>query len=291
MTIGPILILTLVGVFWLDGWLEGMPVPRALSWLLGQTGMPPGTILFFFGLGLSLLGAWELAGMLRRNGITASSRITCLAAASGFSVWLVRTPLGGLPSVAIVGSVATGVLLVALVFYSRHKSFEGVVAAAGGTTLAFVYLGLTFGFLFAIRREHSLWILLWILAATKSCDIGAYFTGRAIGKRKLIPWLSPKKTWEGLMGGVVLAAGVGAFGAWLLAREGIESFSPVQGGVAGALFAVVGQLGDLIASLFKRDAGLKDSGKVLPGFGGVLDVIDSPVLVGPAAYWWLTLIV
>lgn len=291
MTFGPILILALVGVFWLDNWLEGRPVPGAFSWLLGQGGMPPGTVLFFLGLGLSLLGAWELAKILRSNGITASTRITCLAAASGFCVWLVPTEWDGLPSVAIVGTVATGVLLAALAFYSRHKSFEGVVAAAGGAMLALVYLGLMFGFLLAIRREHSLWTVLWILATTKSCDIGAYFTGRAIGKRKLIPWLSPGKTWEGLMGGVVLAAGVGAIGAWLLAREGVESFSPVLGSAAGAFFAVVGQLGDLIASLFKRDAGIKDSGKVLPGFGGVLDVIDSPVLVAPAAYWWLTLVV
>jgi phosphatidate cytidylyltransferase len=189
--------------------------------------------------------------------------------------------------VAVVSSVAVVVLLASLGFNSRNKTVEGVVAAAGGTLLSFVYLGLMFGFILAIRREHSVWVLFWVILVAKACDIGAYFTGRAIGRHKLIHWLSPGKTWEGLAGGVALAAAVGVGGLWALRACGVEGPAPWTGALAGVLFGLTGQLGDLIESLFKRDAGVKDSSAVLPGFGGVLDVLDSPLLVAPVAYWWL----
>jgi phosphatidate cytidylyltransferase len=166
---------------------------------------------------------------------------------------------------------------------------EGVCAAAGGAMFAMVYLGLMFGFLLALRRYHSAWVLLGILAVTKSCDIGAYFTGRALGRTPLIPWISPKKTVEGFAGGIVLAALLGlALAAVSQRLADITSVPLWLGAACGVIFAVVGQVGDLIASLFKRDAGVKDSSTVLPGFGGVLDVIDSPLLVGPVAYWIFT---
>jgi phosphatidate cytidylyltransferase len=155
---------------------------------------------------------------------------------------------------------------------------------------AFVYLGLLFGFLMAIRRHHEVWIILWVLLVTKSCDTGAYFTGRAIGRHKLIPWLSPGKTWEGLFGGIVLASLMGALGAWILGRTGVSgSPSPLVGVAAGVVFSLIGHAGDLMASVLKRDTGVKDSGSALPGMGGIIDVLDSPLLVFPAAYWLLVL--
>jgi phosphatidate cytidylyltransferase len=87
-----------------------------------------------------------------------------------------------------------------------------------------------------------------------------------------------------------MAAGVGAGGAWVLQRyEGTVVPDVALGALAGALFAVLGQAGDLIESLFKRDAGMKDSGRSVPGFGGVLDIMDSVLVVAPAAYWLLRL--
>jgi phosphatidate cytidylyltransferase len=175
-------------------------------------------------------------------------------------------------------------------FYSRHKSVEGVAAATGAALVAFVYLGLMLGFLPAIRRDHSAWVLLWVLLVTKSCDIGAYFAGKAFGRHKLIPWLSPGKTWEGLVGGVLMSAAVSVAGLEVLRGWGVIAGVPLWAAVIpGVLFAVVGQTGDLLESMLKRDAGIKDSGKVLPGFGGVLDVIDSPLLVAPLAFWVLRL--
>ncbi|MFZ4575741.1 MAG: phosphatidate cytidylyltransferase, partial [Phycisphaerales bacterium] len=175
-----------------------------------------------------------------------------------------------------------------LTYYSKDKNVTGVLSATGVTLLSYVYLGLTFGFLLAIRKDYSAWVLMWVLLVTKACDIGAYFTGKAVGKHKLAVWVSPGKTWEGLIGGVVLSSVVSIVGLKVMAaRQMLPWTGLAEAVVAGVLFAIVGQLGDLAKSLLKRDAGMKDSGQVLPGFGGVIDIIDSPLLVTPVAFWWL----
>jgi phosphatidate cytidylyltransferase len=286
---GPLLIAALVLVAVIDQWIEGAPVPQALRpLLLGRQTVPPGLVVFLLAVALSWLAARELVRIMRDNGIKAAKRITTTAAVAGLLVSSAIPPeLPGPLAVAIVNTAAVGVFLVSLFYYSRHRTFEGIVGAAGGTMLAFVYLGVMFGFILAIRREHSVWVLLWVILVIKSCDIGAYFTGTAIGRHKLIPWLSPGKTWEGLVGGVAFASCIGAGGLALLRAAHETVPAPWNGAIAGALFGVAGQAGDLIASLFKRDAGLKDSSSLVPGFGGVLDMIDSPLLVAPVAYWWL----
>jgi len=113
----------------------------------------------------------------------------------------------------------------------------------------------------------------------KFTDIGAFFGGRALGKHKLIPWLSPGKTWEGLGFGVLTAAIVG-----MICAPWISQLLWWQGLIFGAVIGLVGQAGDLLESLMKRDAQVKDSGQLIPGFGGILDVIDSPLLAAPFAY-------
>lgn len=280
----------LVLLAWLDELLAERPLPGPLHHIfVDRSTVPPGFVLFFACLAISIFASRELVSILHDKGILASKRITTIAATIGLLVsCLVPSTASPIHAVAVVSSASVAVLLTSLVFHSRHKSVQGAVAAAGGTLLAFVYLGLMFGFLLAIRREHSAWLLLWVLLTTKSADIGAFFTGKTIGRHKLIVWLSPGKTWEGLVGGCVLAAVVGAAGLAVLDAVQPEPLPPIwTGAIAGVLFALVGQLGDLIASLFKRDAGIKDSGRALPGFGGILDVLDSPLLVAPVAYWWI----
>jgi phosphatidate cytidylyltransferase len=244
--------------------------------------------IFVAVIAISFFASRELSRILKDKGIRASRRVNSVAAIAGLLVSsIVPANLSGMTAVAIVGSAAVLILLFSLLFHSRHRSIEGIVAAAGGSLLCFVYLGLMFGFVLAIRRLESAWVLLWILAAVKSCDVGAYFTGRSIGRHKLIPWLSPGKTWEGLAGGVGVAALVGWAGLALLSAAGHPTPPAWTGLLAGFLFGITGQAGDLIASMFKRDAGLKDSSRLLPGFGGVLDVLDSPLLVAPVAFWWV----
>ena len=136
-----------------------------------------------------------------------------------------------------------------------------------------VYAGLpTFGLLFLRDQPHGIALTLWTLAIVWATDIGAYFSGRAIGGPKLAPTLSPNKTWAGLGGGMAAALIVGA----VLALA-FDLPRPLI--VLGAPMAVLAQIGDLFESWLKRRAGVKDSGRLLPGHGGALDRLDGVVPV------------
>ena len=114
------------------------------------------------------------------------------------------------------------------------------------------------------------------------------FGGRRFGKHKLIPWLSPGKTWEGLVCGMFTAGLVGAaIARWI--NPPVYPLPWWKGFIFGVVIGGIGQLGDLLESLMKRDADVKDSGKLVPGFGGVLDIIDSPLLAAPFAYLMFSL--
>jgi phosphatidate cytidylyltransferase len=260
-------------------------------------------VLFGLTLAIAPLAAFELSNIFRANGIATRTWLTTLATMTGLVLSYsiptrVEDSYGsvislGTETTTTIAIISTGMMLVfviALLTFSRHRNVAGVVAAAGAVVFAMVYLGFMLGFLLALRRSHSAWIVVGVVVVTKSCDTGAYFTGRAVGRHKLIPWLSPGKTWEGLVGGVVVAVlvGLGLAAASRLLDEA-DHVPLYLGALCGAVFAVVGQLGDLAVSLFKRGAGLKDSSKILPGLGGVLDVLDSPLMVAPVAYWMLTL--
>ena len=296
--LGPILIVLIVVGLALDQAIDHMAMPAFFGPRLAAPGAtaPPGVVLLPIMLLVAILGARELASLLAAKGIVGSRRIMSLSAFIGLALSsLLPASLSSTDAVAAVSTGSVTVLAAALAFQARNKSVQGVLAAAGAALLAFVYLGLMFGFLLAIRREHSAWVLLWILLVVKAFDIGAFFTGRAIGRHKMIEWLSPKKTWEGVVGGLAVSALLGALGRWLLVDQGLLvptgftghlAWVLLGGALAGVLFGGVGQIGDLMASLLKRDAGVTDSG-VVPGFGGVIDIIDSPLLVAPVAYWWL----
>ncbi len=315
LTFGPLLIALLVGSFWLDESLAGSSIPG-----VGLT-LPRGTVLMVLGVVICAIATLELKLIFRACGIATFRGVLLASSIAGLLVpWLVNPGVNPLTAVALTASVATLVLTGSLLWHAVKRprrgaglarpttastgdahgtpipsdygaEVRGATVAGGAALLTFVYLGLMFGFILALRREHSAWTVLGILLITKSCDIGAFFTGTLIGRHKLIPWLSKGKTWEGLAGGVVTAALCGAAAAWLVSRYHVaglpEGLSLAHGAVYGALFAVFGQAGDLMASMFKRDAGVKDSGAVLPGFGGMLDVIDSILPVAPLAYWLL----
>ena len=290
LLLGPVLIAMLVLGLWADDALNTMATPQFVQhWWPARSHYPPGVVIFIVSFVLAIIAARELAMFLMRKGIVASKRVMVFAAGLGMIVsCLVPSGIPSQVAVMLESSVAALLLVLSLAYFSRKKNTEGVIAGAGGVLLSYVYLGLMFGFLLAIRREHSAWVVLWVLAVTKMCDIGAYFTGRAVGRHKLIPWLSPGKTWEGLAGGVVASALSAWGGQALLVRTGVEfHLEAIPAACVGGLFAVVGQFGDLLESLMKRDAGTKDSGSGVPGFGGVLDLLDSPILVAPVAYWIL----
>lgn len=295
------MIAALLAIFWLDHRLETVELSGVWKDLFGgRTYLPSGLPMFGLAISVIPLAAIELTRILRANHIMASFWLTAIAGELGLIVqFSIPHGLDAMIASGIVCTSLVSMFIVSLAFYSRNQNVEGVVAAAGGTMFAMIYLGLMFGFLLALRRWNPAAVVVAIILITKACDIGAYFTGRAIGKHKLIPWLSPGKTWEGLGGGLVLSGIValllalwGAQHGDVVVREGLTHryVYPLPFAVlAGVTFGFTGQVGDLTASLLKRDAGLKDSSNTIPGFGGVLDVVDSPLLVAPIAYWLLTL--
>ena len=188
------------------------------------------------------------------------------------AIALVATALGGDLLAVLVALVAT------VMFYEWRQISRGW--GPGWAVGGFVYAVLPALALLWIRERdsHGLDLLLWVFIVTWSTDIGAYFVGRAIGKKKLAPAISPGKTVAGLYGGVAVATVLGA--VWVLFR-GLGH--PLI--VLAPVFAAMAQGGDLFESWMKRRAGLKDSGHWLPGHGGVLDRLDGlvPVAVLTAA--------
>ena len=143
----------------------------------------------------------------------------------------------------------------------------------------------------------GLFFCLWVVIVAKFSDIGALLVGKAIGRTKMAPSISPGKTVEGLIGGFGASAGIGALIPWLVTVQfpGVVScgewiFSPAQGAIWGSLIALSAVIGDLIASVLKRLAGMKDSGGTIPGIGGLFDLTDSLILAAPTGYFVLLLI-
>jgi phosphatidate cytidylyltransferase len=175
--------------------------------------------------------------------------------------------------------------------YLRHlfrRIDDRSMIAMAGTLLGIFYVCFLFNFLV---RLLTVWgdvtgrfLLLYLVIVVKCTDIGAYFTGCAIGRHKLIPNISPNKTWEGCIGGVVLGVAAG-YVVYLLRRHvAPPGMTAEDVFILGVLLAIAGILGDLVESLMKRAAGLKDSGTMFLGMGGILDVLDSLLFAAPVLY-------
>ncbi len=125
---------------------------------------------------------------------------------------------------------------------------------------------------------------LWLIAVSKFCDVGALLTGLAFGRHPMAPQISPKKTWEGFAGGLLTSAAVGAGIAWL-GRDYVPSaFTPWLAALVAVPVAAIAAVSDLVESIIKRRAQVKDSGTTIPGIGGMFDLSDSLILAAPLAY-------
>lgn len=260
---------------------------------VGRRGGPPGAVLFGLMLVMIVLASRELATLLRAKWGHCSHLTTWLGATAGCTMVFVLPQLDSpRTAVAVFGSGVAAVLFAAMFRHSFAKQqTDGAAAAGANGTFALVYLGILPGMYLLIRQaDYSAWVIAAVVMIVKSCDIGAYFTGTFLGKHKLIPWLSPGKTWEGLIGGMAFAALWAVVFTLIGNRADPDHAIAVWFAVpAGLLLGLIGQVGDLVASLLKRDAGVKDWAATIPGFGGVMDVADSLLLVAPVAYWLLTL--
>jgi CDP-diglyceride synthetase len=153
-------------------------------------------------------------------------------------------------------------------------------------TGAYIYLIYTVAVILWLRRIpiHGEWLLYFLLAASRLGDVGAYLMGRAVGRHKLIPHLSPGKTIEGAVFGLAFSAAAGAgIVYWAHTSGALLPLFPEwwYGAIMGGFMGVAAQSGDLVKSALKRAAGVKDSGQLVPAFGGVLDLIDNFMLTGP----------
>ena len=180
--------------------------------------------------------------------------------------------------------IAFSILGVFFLQARRHKT-EGVIANCSAALWSILYLGFLSAFFLGIRIDFGMWQFLMFVFVVKSSDIGAYTVGRICGKHKFAPNISPGKTWEGIAGAVLFASVVAVLFAHYCA------IMPWYFAVGfGVVFAFCGQLGDLAESMIKRDAAQKDSANSVPGFGGLLDIVDSPLATAPLAYLFLMLV-
>jgi phosphatidate cytidylyltransferase len=216
----------------------------------------------------------------------------CLAATAAVVLanWPAHLWDWGEPWRAVLYTFAAVVLAAFLLEMATFREPGQSVARIALAVWTVAYLGLLPSFLAQLRwwpgdSDHrGAAALALTIFVPKFCDVGAYFTGRFLGRHRMSPVLSPKKTWEGLVGGLALAV----LTAWALNHYlPALPLSDLSAAGFGLAVGVAGVLGDLAESLVKRDCRQKDASQALPGYGGVLDVLDSILFAAPVAYWWL----
>jgi len=266
----------LTGLVLFDGWLDG-----SLSGEL-QAGKVYGTA-FVIVVALILAAAQiELARLVAKKNIRIFLPITIPASMLLALSWYLGQSFNiDSPMYFFVVLATTLFGLFLYQYYSCQT--EGLVANCGGSLFSIFYLGVLAAFIIGIRICFGPWKLLMFVFVVKTADIGAYAAGRLFGRHKFSSKISPSKTWEGMAGAVAAAVIVAVF----FSRTFVI-MSLWKAVVFGICFAFIGQLGDLAESMIKRDAEQKDSveaGSIgIPGFGGILDVIDSPLGAGIFGY-------
>jgi phosphatidate cytidylyltransferase len=282
-----VIIGTLLTLMWLDYRLVLVGVPGV--WLL--------PVLFV----VSVLGTEEVLSLLRaqnhdpRAGVVYAGNMLLPLAAS----WPILRQVTGIregwnfPASGCV--LATLGVMTILVFFAEMRRYEKPGTSIVNSALALftlVYIGVCISFWSPLRmfrtNEVGMTALFSMLLIVKMADTGAFFCGKCFGRHKMTPVLSPGKTWEGAIGGIVIACVT----SWAFFRFAAPMFvgsswhqTSVGATIAyGASLGLAGMIGDLAESMLKRDMQRKDSSTWLPGLGGVLDIIDAPLLAGPVAW-------
>jgi phosphatidate cytidylyltransferase len=280
---------------------------RVLSGLVGLPALVfcvfwRGGLPFMVGIAvLSLIGLAEFYGACRKQGYRplswlgyAASALFLLAAHASGREWIGDRMSPTLTSLLLVGLVV-----------ELGRQERAPVRNLGATLLGAVYVGWLFSYLILLRNDGAgllarvgghltqrlpgplgdagAWVVLLVVFSTWACDTAAFFTGRAFGRHRLAPALSPGKTVEGAIGGWLGAV------AMALLLGGVLGLEARTGAALGVLIGVLAQVGDLCESALKRELGVKDFGGLLPGHGGVLDRFDSLLLTAPVVYYVLAL--
>lgn len=234
-------------------------------------------------------GLFEFFTLTKKLELKADASIAYVFSAAFFVVFLLDAPAKASELLFLVITFFIIVLLISQTFRFQ-KDFSKMLAGVGVTLLGVFYIAFLGGFLVAMRvgftetlvPDLSSKLLLYFFLVTMGSDTGAYFIGKNFGKRKLVPNISPNKTWEGFIGGILMAIGFAALSSLWFFPEFPYKFSiPLA-----ILMALIGVGGDLAESAMKRGSKVKDAATILPGHGGLLDRLDSLLFNAPILYFF-----
>lgn len=230
-----------------------------------------------------VLGLWEFYLLAKRLKLQPEVVAGYVAGAALITIPLQNDPANVLLVLFVIIAVTIGTLIAVTL---RGAPFEKMIASVGATLLGVLYIPLLGSHLVALRTgfppQLSAHLLSFFFLVVMGSDAGAYYTGRTFGKRKLAPSISPGKTWEGVVGGLVAALAMAAVAHFWFFRElPLKYILPLA-----AVMTLLGILGDLAESALKRGAGAKDAANILPGHGGILDRLDSLLFNAPLIYYF-----
>lgn len=235
---------------------------------------------------VSALTLREFYQMVARMGHTPFARLGLLFGAA-ITLSPVAVPFSPLITPENLLAVAAVVFAIRIV---GERNPENRVESLGWTLFGLIYVPFMLQFLVRIllidgpHAHTGLALTLWLIAVSKFCDVGALLSGMAFGKHKMAPVISPKKTWEGAIGGLLTSAALGAGIVCAFGRYFPASLTPALAAAIALPVAGLGIVSDLVESVIKRRANTKDSGATIPGIGGMFDLSDSLILTAPAGF-------
>jgi len=270
LVFGILMSVLLIAVVIFDGWMDG-----SITALADDDKPIQGTVFCLLIALLAIPAQLELSKLAAAKNLKVFLPVSIISsilfATNGYVLQFINIR----PEIYLV-FLSAFVLFALLLYQYLFHSFSGVLANCGVSYFSILYLGLLSSFCISMRLEFGTWPLLMFIFVVKSADIGAYTVGSLCGKHKFSPKISPGKTWEG-MGGAVAFAIIVAIG-FALSCDIMSWWFAI---IFGLCLAFIGQIGDLVESMIKRDAEQKDSANKVPGFGGILDIIDSPLVAAP----------
>ena len=250
---------------------------------------------------LGFAGLWEYFSMIRQAGLCCFKTFGLICGAASFIGTFLFYRARGAESAY---DFETAVLLFFLIGVFARQIFRPVIGRAPLEAMAYTLFGLLyvawlFNFLtkivYVVPRgadgvPRGQFYVLYLVVVTKFSDMGAYLVGSRIGRHPMVPHISPGKTWEGFVGSFVFSILGSYMLIWLLPAK-LSYLNLLHGTVLGFLIGIAAVVGDLSESMIKRSTGVKDSGSLLPGIGGVLDLIDSLLFTAPLMFFYLRLLV
>jgi phosphatidate cytidylyltransferase len=270
---------------------------RILSTILLWTGII--AVLHFFGAPggvwlIALLAAAtqaELYQMLKRIDLKPFNRLGVI-----LGVVLVFAPYYFESQNVETTDILAGAVVIFALRILGEREPQNRTETLGATLFGLLYIPFMLQFLVRIiglydDENTGLALCLWLVAVAKFCDVGALLTGLAFGRHQMAPQISPKKTWEGAIGGLVVSAGVGALLVWLGGLDRLggpyfpDDFTPWRAALMALPIAAAAIVSDLVESIIKRRVDVKDTGQFIPGIGGAFDLTDSLILAAPIGYF------